>query len=155
MLWASATHQEYAGLDGELNGGRHRRISQVPVSEKKAKFSIPSPSLQARDDEKNEENAVVMGVSTARHGAASIAGDERGRRVRVSSLGRNRAERGKIGGFRAIYTFTGVCWRSRIPAATADVALGVAVASTWASREEDEDEDVFLVFILAKRYEGW
>jgi hypothetical protein len=35
------------------------------------------------------------------------------------------------------------------------VALGVAVASTWASREEDEDEDVFLVFILAKRYEGW
>jgi hypothetical protein len=48
-----------------------------------------------------------------------------------------------------------VCWRSRIPAATADVALGVAVASTWASREEDEDEDVFLVFILAKGYEGW
>jgi hypothetical protein len=35
------------------------------------------------------------------------------------------------------------------------VALGVAVASTWASREEDEDEDVFLVFILAKRYEDW
>jgi hypothetical protein len=105
-------------------------------------------------DEVNEEKTAATGASTARHGAASIAGDERGRRVRVSSLGRNRAERGKIGGFRAIYTFTGVCWRSRIPAATADVALGVAVASSWASGAGDKDDDHVFGIILANRYVG-
>jgi hypothetical protein len=34
MLGDLESHQEYAERDGELNGGQHRRISSLPVSEK-------------------------------------------------------------------------------------------------------------------------
>jgi hypothetical protein len=83
-----------------------------------------------------------------------MVGREECRRARVSGSGANETKRGQIESFYAFYRVIGVCWRSTTPAATAGRGLGVAVASSRASSVEDEDDDVSLVFIHAKRYVG-
>jgi hypothetical protein len=59
---------------------------------------------------------------------------------------------GKIEVADAFYRLFGVCWRSASAAATGGRGAGVAVASSRASREEDEVLFVSLVLIRAKGY---
>jgi hypothetical protein len=142
MLWVPATHQEYTGLDGELNGDRHRRISSVPVSEK-TRSSATILSAAARFFLQDEQ--VKDGGHDGIHGEA-WGGLHRRRRLesehaRVSNWGGIGRTKGK---WRTSVRFIGPpeCaggqQRRRRPR---DVAHLVAVASSCASSRGDEDDD--------------
>jgi hypothetical protein len=97
---------------------------------------------------------VVLEVSSARLGATSIAGGEQRSEARVSAIRTIETKGKEIEDVLALYTTSGVCWRSTIPAATADVALGVAVSTSCASSGEDEDDDLRLVYIHHETVSG-
>jgi hypothetical protein len=145
VLRDAGAHRESVELDGEADGAQTARISSLDMTavvgengEIRRNGSFPACTRRRKERGKDgcwehPRRGSGLPQSPVRDGGPG---------VRVSAFWSIETKGKEIEDFPAFYTPSGVCWRSTMSAATADVALGVAVSTSCARRGEDEDDDL-------------